>query len=148
MKVADLLKTKGQNVISVAPDKSVFEALKTLMDNKISSLVVLDVSASHELIGIITERDIFRAATEDYESLKTKKIADLMSTKLIVGTLEDDIEYVKGIMTQNRIRHLPIVAKEGLVGMVSIGDIVKFQLQETIVKNRYLEDSVFGKNPV
>jgi CBS domain-containing protein len=146
MKVADLLKTKGQNVVSIVSDKTVIEALRMLMDNKISSLVVLD--ASKKLIGIITERDIFRAATEDYEGLRSKKVADLMSTKLIVGTLEDDIEYVKGIMTQNRIRHLPIVAREGLVGMVSIGDIVKFQLQETIVKNRYLENSVFGKKPV
>jgi CBS domain-containing protein len=145
MKVADLLKNKGQNVISIAADKSVAEALKTLMENKISSLVVLD--ANHRLIGIITERDIFRAATMDYEGIHSKKVADLMSTNLIVGTLEDDIEYVKGIMTQNRIRHLPIVAQEGLVGMVSIGDIVKFQLHETIVKNRYLEDMVFGKMP-
>lgn len=143
MKVADLLQTKGQTVISITKDKPVFEALNTLSDNQISSLIVLDDSG--RMMGIITERDIFRAAAQDYDGLKSKKVADLMSTNLIVGTLEDEIEYVKGIMTHNRIRHLPIVAKEGLVGIVSIGDIVKFQLEETIVKNRYLEDTVFGK---
>lgn len=142
MKVSDLLQKKGQTVISITKDKSVFEALKALSDNQISSLVVLD--ANGRLIGIITERDIFRSATLDYDGLKLKQVADLMSTHLIVGTLEDEIEYVKSIMTKNRIRHLPIVAREGLVGIISIGDIVKFQLQETIVKNRYLEDTVFG----
>lgn len=141
MKIADLLKTKSQTVIKITADQSVFEALKVLTDNKISSLVVCD--AKHQLSGIITERDLFRAATQNYEAFKTQTVADLMSTNLIVAIPEDQIEYVMGIMTQNRIRHLPIVTKEGLVGIVSIGDIVKFQLQETIQKKHSLEDYVF-----
>lgn len=142
MKVADLLKTKGQNVITITPDRSIFEAIKMLTENKISSLVVFD--DNNKLIGIITERDIIRAMTENYEALKSQKVADLMSTNLIVAIPDDEIEYVKGIMTQNRIRHLPIVTKEGLAGIISIGDVVKFQLQEIKVQNRYLEDYVSG----
>jgi CBS domain-containing protein len=142
VKVSDLLKNKGRTVIKITPDKPVFEAMQTLMDQKVSSLLVFN--AGGKLVGIITERDIIRAMTHDYEALKTQKVADLMSTKLIVATPDDDIEYVMGIMTQNRIRHLPIIGEEGLIGIISIGDVVKFQLQEIQVTNHYLEDYISG----
>jgi CBS domain-containing protein len=142
MKVSDLLSTKGQTIITITPDRPVFEAMKKLMDNKISSLMVLD--AGYNIKGIITERDIIRAMSQDYGALKTQKVADLMTKAIIVGTPEDDIEYVMGIMTQNRIRHLPIIAEDGLTGIISIGDIVKFQLQEIEVENHYLQDFISG----
>jgi CBS domain-containing protein len=142
MKVSDLLNVKGQTIITITPDKPVFEAMKTLMDNQISSLMVLD--GGYNIKGIITERDIIRAMAQDYEAVKTQNVSDLMSKALIVGTLDDDIEYVMGIMTQNRIRHLPIISDDGLIGIISIGDIVKFQLQEIQVQNHYLQDYISG----
>jgi CBS domain-containing protein len=142
MKVSDLLKEKGSHVITVTPNQPVFDALKMLLDHKIGSLVVLDTD--NQIKGIITERDLIREITRDYDALKSLKVADLMSTNLIVGTPDDEIEYIMGIMTQNRIRHLPIVTNQGLVGIVSIGDIVKTLLQETEVKNRFLEDYISG----
>ena len=86
------------------------------------------------------------AAYSDYETLKAKRVLNLMSTNLIVAIPEDDIDYVMGIMTQNHIRHLPIVTKDGIVGIVSIGDIVKYQFEEIQVKNRYLEEYMYGHN--
>jgi CBS domain-containing protein len=142
MKVADLLKSKGQAVITVNTDEPVFQAMGKLIDNKIGALVVTD--AENKIVGIISERDIIRAAYTDYGMLKSKKVSQLMSTNIIVAIPEDDIDYIMGIMTQNRIRHLPIVTKDGIVGIISIGDIVKYQLEETQVKNRYLEEYMYG----
>ncbi|HEX3048947.1 MAG TPA: CBS domain-containing protein [Bacillota bacterium] len=142
MKVSDLLKEKGQNVVTITPNQTVNDALKMLLDHKIGSLMVMDTG--NQIKGIITERDIIRGIAKDFEALKSLKVADLMSTSLIVGTPDDEIEYIMGIMTQNRIRHLPIVTNQGLVGMVSIGDLVKSLLQENEVKNRFLEDYISG----
>lgn len=142
MKVSDLLNTKSQTIITITPDKPVFEAMQTLMDHQISSLLVLDTSS--KMVGIITERDIIRALHQNYEALKLQTVADLMSTNLIVVNPDDEIESAMEIMTQNRIRHLPIITERGLVGIISIGDLVKFQLKEIQVENRYLEDYISG----
>lgn len=143
MKVADLLKSKGQTVITASPDEPIFSAMGKLVEHKIGSLVVCD--AEKKIVGILSERDIMRAVFQDYDTLKSKKVANLMTTNLIVAIPEDDIDYIMGIMTQNRIRHLPIVTKDGIAGMISIGDIVKYQLQEIQVKNRYLEEYMYGR---
>jgi len=142
MKVSDLLSSKSQTIITITPDQSVFEAMQTLMDHQISSLIVLDTNS--KIAGIITERDIIRAMHQDYEALKSQQVADLMSTNPIVVSPQDEIESAMEIMTQNRIRHLPIITERGLVGIISIGDIVKFELEEIQVENRYLEDYISG----
>jgi CBS domain-containing protein len=142
MKVADLLKSKGQAVSTVSPNAPIFQAMGILIEQKIGSLVVVD--ADNKIVGIISERDIMRAAYSEYEMLKSKKVSQLMSTNIIVAIPEDDIDYIMGIMTQNRIRHLPIVTKDAIVGIISIGDIVKYQLEEIQVKNRYLEEYMYG----
>lgn len=143
MKVSDLLKAKGGRVITVSPEASIFEAMRLLVENKIGSLVVCD--GEGKLVGILSERDIMRAAYEGYDTLKAKKVTNLMTTNLIVAIPDDDLEYIMGIMTVNHIRHLPIVTREGIAGIVSIGDIIKFQLQETQVQNRYLQEYMFGQ---
>ena len=143
MKVADLLKDKGKSVITITPDEPVFSAMGKLIENQIGSLVVID--AEKKLVGIISERDIMRAAYSDFDTLKSKKVSQLMSTNIIIAIPEDDIDYIMGIMTQNRIRHLPIVTKDGIIGIISIGDIVKYQLEEFQVKNRYLEEYMYGQ---
>ena len=143
MKVADLLKDKGKSVITITPDEPAFFAMGKLIENQIGSLVVID--AEKKLVGIISERDIMRAAYSDIDTLKSKKVSQLMSTNIIIAIPEDDIDYIMGIMTQNRIRHVPIVTKDGIIGIVSIGDIVKYQLEEFQVKNRYLEEYMYGQ---
>ena len=143
MKVANLLKNKGHNVVTVTPDEPIFSAMGKLIEHHIGSLVVTD--AEKKIVGIISERDILRAVYAGYEELKSKTVAQLMSTNLIIAIPEDDVDYIMGIMTQNRIRHLPIVTKDGIVGIISIGDIVKHQLEEFQVKNRYLEEYMYGQ---
>lgn len=146
MKVADLLKNKGEAVITISPDATIFQAMQQLLDHNIGSLVVCDME--NKIVGIISERDILRATYQDCNALQDKTVSDLMSTSLIVAIPDDEINYIMGIMTQNRIRHLPIVTKEGIAGIISIGDIVKFQLEETKVKNRYLEEYLYGHYPL
>lgn len=143
MKVVDLLKSKGQKVITIGPEESMNIAMKRLLEYKIGALVVCD--QEQKMIGIISERDILQAIYHDRNAVDQKKVQDVMTTNIIVAIPEDEVDYLMGIMTQNRIRHLPIVTKEGIVGLVSIGDIVKFQLQEVQVKNRYLEEYMYSQ---
>lgn len=145
MKVCDLLKSKGQKVITIQPQESIFIAMKRLLEHKIGALIVCD--QDQKMVGIISERDILQAVYHDRNALEQKHVHDVMTTNVnvIVAIPDDEVDYVMGIMTQNRIRHLPIVTKDGIVGVVSIGDIVKFQLQEVQVKNRYLEEYMYSQ---
>ncbi|HEX3043341.1 MAG TPA: CBS domain-containing protein [Bacillota bacterium] len=142
MKISDILKEKGQAVFTISPDEPIFGSLRKLVEYQIGSLVVVD--AEKKILGIISERDILRAIYHDYENLKTLKVAHLMTTNLIIAIPEDDIDYIMGVMTQNRIRHLPVVDKDGVIGIISIGDIIKCQLEEIQVKNRYLEEYMYS----
>ena len=143
MKVEDLLKSKDQTVFTIRPEEPIASALAQLLEHQIGSLVVCD---DEKIFGIISERDILRAIAGNRNALDQKKVRDEMTPNLIVAIPDDELSYVMGIMTQNRIRHLPIVTKTGLVGIVSIGDIVKFLLEETETKNRYLEEYIYGSN--
>ena len=144
MKVLDLLKSKkNQDVFTISPEKTVYEALEMLLKHQISSLMVCD-DGDGKMLGIITERDILRAVYKDPDVLKGKQVKDLMTTNVIVAIPDDEIDYVVEIMSKNRFRHLPIVNKDSILGIVSIGDIAKFQLHEIQAKNRYLEEYMYG----
>ena len=139
MKVKNLLAKKGTGVETIGPDNTVFEALCVLKLKRIGSLVVMDGS---KVVGIVTERDILNECFERSESLRQTKIKDIMTKNIIIGIPDDTLNYVMGVMTQNRIRHLPIIEDERLVGIVSIGDVVKYLLEEMEVENRYLKDYI------
>ena len=144
MKVLDLLKSKkNQDVFTISPEKTVYNALEMLLKHQISSLMVCS-DADGKMLGIITERDILRAVYKDPDVLKGKQVKDLMTTNVIVAIPDDEIDYVVEIMSKNRFRHLPIVNKDSILGIVSIGDIAKFQLHEIQAKNRYLEEYMYG----
>jgi CBS domain-containing protein len=145
MKVRDILKDKGSEVITIVAEATVFEAIKTLVDKNIGSLLVLDEGG--KIVGIITEKDILKDCNRHYELRKQAKVKEVMTKNLIVGSPEDDIDYVESIMTQNRVRHLPIIANQKLVGLISIGDVVKVLHRECKVENRYLKDFISGKYP-
>jgi len=102
------------------------------------------VGTGGEAVGIITERDILRVCSQGAQWLASRRVAEVMTEDLIVGEPDDSIDYVMGIMTNNRIRHLPIVGQGGLNGMVSIGDVVKVHLQETEYENRHLKQYIRG----
>ncbi|MCK5438913.1 MAG: CBS domain-containing protein [Gemmatimonadetes bacterium] len=141
MNVQTILDQKDTpNVVTIEPERALQDAVERLVEHNIGSLVVVD--ASGKPVGIITERDILKTCANGCEKLATTKVADAMTADLIVGETGDAIDYVMGIMTKNRIRHLPIVTEDGLCGMVSIGDVVKVQRQETEYENRHLREYI------
>ena len=143
MKVKDILKKKGPEVITIGSQKTIHDAINTLVKHRIGALIVLDETG--RIIGIISERDILKESHKSFSTIKETKIENVMTKNIIIGTPEDDLDYVECIMTENRIRHLPIIANKRLIGIISIGDILKTHLKEVEVENRYLKDYITGK---
>jgi CBS domain-containing protein len=142
MKVRDILKTKGPEVFTIGEDKTLSDAITILVNNKIGVLLVLNSGA--KLIGILSERDIIKEAHNKPESCWNSKVGNVMTKKVIVVEADDELDYVENVMTENRIRHLPVVQNKVLVGLISIGDIVKSQLSSTRYDNKYLMDYISG----
>ena len=124
MNIASLLAKKGVKVVTVGPEDSIREALKRLAEHNIGALVVVD--GQGELAGIVSERDIVRALART-EAILAEPIAAIMTRNVIIGTPQDDLVAAGNTMTERHIRHLPVMDGGRLVGMISIGDIVKAQ---------------------
>lgn len=122
MNVRQILAGKGMNVITIRPDQEVREAVATLTHHRIGALVV--VNEEGRPVGIISERDIVRHAAEN-EEVFSQHVADIMTRRVITGIPQDEIASVAHTMTEGRFRHLPIVEGDRLVGIISIGDILK-----------------------
>lgn len=127
-KVGDLLKVKGSQVLTTYKDNVIADAVAVLVEHNIGSLIVMD--REHNIAGIITERDIMRASHREGPDFVKIKVGDVMTSRddLIVGVVDDSLDYIMQVMTQNKIRHVPIIDKERLLGMLSIGDVVKARL--------------------
>lgn len=125
--VRNILQYKSQSIYSVDPDTSVLDALKIMMDKNISALLVMEGS---ELKGIFTERDYARKIILQGKSSKETKIKEVMTASLEVINLNSSIDYCMQIMTDKHIRHLPIVDNGKVSGMISIGDLVKFVIND------------------
>ncbi|MGH7355596.1 MAG: CBS domain-containing protein [Candidatus Rokuibacteriota bacterium] len=124
MNIASVLASKGVRVVTIGPDASIRQALALLAEHNIGAVVVVD--AVNRPVGILSERDIVRAAARD-EQLFDGRISAIMTRQVILGSPSDDLVSVGRTMTERRIRHLPIVDGGMLVGIVSIGDVVKAQ---------------------
>ncbi len=142
MKIRDILKSKDDTLLTIEQNKTVHDAIKILFKNKVGALLVLE--AGGKLEGIISERDVLWECVDRDHSLRQTLVKDIMTKKLIIGVPDDDVTYSMGIMTQNRIRHLPILQDEETVGIISIGDLVNAQLDEQEFDNRYLQQYMFG----
>lgn len=125
MTIASLLARKGVKVVTVEPEQQIRRALALLAEHNIGALVVVDVGGRP--IGILSERDIVRAAVRDERGVFDKPVSALMTRNVIVGVPQDDLTSVGATMTERRIRHLPVVEQGRLVGIISIGDVVKAQ---------------------
>ena len=145
MKVKEVLKIKDRETITVDPGTNVTAAMKVLLDNKVSCLPIVDDQGS--LVGILSDKDIFRKVYNDPDNFRNSPVGELMSTNLIVGLPDDDMTYIAGIMTQNRIRHVPIVTEQQIVGLISVGDVVKLQIENVEIENRYLKQYIDGGYP-
>lgn len=141
MRIREVLDEKGASVVTVEPDRTVLDAMRVLVEHNIGSVIV---TKGETILGILTERDVLRLGADDPDSLSTTLVGDAMTKDLVVGVKEDLVEYAAGVMTANRIRHLPIVDGDHLIGVVSIGDVVNALKQEKEVENRYLRDYIQG----
>ncbi len=146
MNLRELLERKERrDIVTVEPQMDIRGAMKILVKNKIGALLVC--GGDNKLAGIITERDILWRLYQDGEDTMSKKVEDLMTKKVIVGILDDSVETAETFMTTNRFRHLPVMEGDKVVGLISIGDIVKSRLGDLKVENRYLTDYIVGKYP-
>ena len=127
MKISGILSKKGGEVISIEYESTVQKAIEVLAEHNIGALVILD--ASGELCGIISERDIIRTAAK-VPNVGSLPVSQVMTKEVIKGLPEDDIIAVAHMMTEKRFRHLPVSSGGRLVGIVSIGDILKAQRDE------------------
>jgi len=124
MNIARILATKGMNVITIRPEQSIGEAIALLAKRNIGALVAVDEAGKP--VGILSERDIVRAAAKN-EQVFSQTVSELMTKNVIVGMPQDDLRAVAHTMTERRFRHLPIMDEGKLIGIVSIGDVVKAQ---------------------
>lgn len=141
MRIRDILSAKGHDVITVAPDQPVLTAVRILSEHRIGAVVV---QSDGDIAGILSERDVLNLVADDPAKVATTTVSDVMTTNVIVGVPEDDLDYVMNIMTNNRIRHLPIVEDSELAGMVSIGDVVNAVRRSVESENRHLKDYIQG----
>ncbi len=135
MKIRDLLKIKGRPVICIGPNETISAAIQRLVEHDRGSLSVCNDKG--ELVGIITERDIVRKCFTRTDSFANIKIQDVMTKQVAIGIPGDDLDYAISVMKQKRIRHLPIVDNQYVVGMISMRDLLDVQLGETRAEIRY-----------
>lgn len=128
MTVASILHHKGHDVASVAPATRIPDIAIALAERRIGAVLVQD--AAHHLLGIVSERDIVRCLARDGQACLDKSAAQIMTTALHTAKPETTTEQAMTIMTNNRVRHLPVLDEGELIGLVSIGDIVKARLDE------------------
>lgn len=142
MRIRDVLRTKGSAVVTVRPDISIQEAMRSLVQHGIGALVVFDDG----IRGILTERDLLRWGGADIHRLLDACVSDVMTTSVITAIPEDEIEQVMDIMVERRIRHLPILEDGLLAGLISIGDVVNAMRHDAEVENRFLHAYIQGNH--
>jgi CBS domain-containing protein len=141
MRIQDILDAKGDRVVTMSTDGTVTDAMDVLNEHNIGAVVVVE---GDSIRGILSERDVLRLGSRGPELLATTTIHETMTRDVIVGLPEDKVHAAMGVMTQNRIRHLPIVRDGRLVGIVSIGDLVNAAWRDAVNENQHLKDYIQG----
>jgi CBS domain-containing protein len=139
--VSNLLDSKGYDVLTVRPEQPVHEAIEKMEEMSAGTSVVMDGGT---VVGIISERDVFRKVVLKGQSIDDVKVQDIMSTDLTTITPETSLDECMQLMTNKRIRHLPVLREKVLCGIVSIGDVVKYLIVEKDFKIRNLETYISG----
>jgi len=133
VRVENILTKKGAVIITAKPEDSVFDTAKLLSEKKIGAVLVLDAGSGSGpgIAGIISERDIINGMAVHGGGVLNKPVADLMTRNVHVCSPDDTIDQIMSMMSERRIRHLPVVKDDELVGVISIGDVVKHRIAET-----------------
>jgi CBS domain-containing protein len=140
--VAHLLQTKGTAVLSVPPDSPVFAALELMADKNVGALLVVE---GERLVGVLSERDYARKVILKGKSSKEIPVREIMSTHVLYVRPQHTIEECMALMTDKRVRHLPVLEEERIVGIVSIGDVVKAIITEQEFMIEQLQSYITGR---
>lgn len=142
MNVEAILRTKGRNVVTVTPNARISAAIALLRRHGIGALVVSSNGTSVD--GILSERDVVHALADQGTKALELDVAQLMSWRVVTCKPSDSIADLMGLMTERRIRHLPVIAHDALAGMVSIGDVVKNRLDEVESEATSMREFIAG----
>jgi signal-transduction protein with cAMP-binding, CBS, and nucleotidyltransferase domain len=140
--VADILKDKQGKLLTIASDATVYDMVARMVESNVGSLLV---TIEGRIEGIVTERDYLRRVTLEGRTDRDAPVSEIMTSPLIVVTPETPVDECMAVMTDRRIRHMPVVEGGEVVGMVSIGDLVKFQSKQQSFKIQYLTDYISAR---
>jgi CBS domain-containing protein len=143
-RVEDILRQKGSRVWTVPADATVFEAIQLMAARNIGALVVMDRG---QLAGLFTERDYTRKVALHGKSSKETLVSEIISDRLLVATPENSVEECMRLMTEHRVRHLPVLDGERLVGILSIGDLVNWTISAQNTEIYQLHSYIAGQYP-
>ena len=147
MKISDILRHKSQNapagapVVTIAPGGTVTELLDALAEHRIGALVVCD---GPRVAGIVSERDVVRRLAERGADVLQATVADIMTADVVTVSPGDSVDSVAELMTERRVRHMPVVDDSGLIGIVSIGDVVSSRMRQLEQDRGQLEQYITG----
>ncbi len=142
--IGDLLRAKSGTVHTIGPDETVYAAIERMTAHNIGSLLVV---RDGTVLGIVTERDYLRRVALEGRTSRETPVRDIMTPRVIYVTPEASIEETLALMTEQRVRHLPVMEDDRLVGLVSIGDCVKHGYKQTRVEVRYLKQYIADDYP-
>jgi CBS domain-containing protein len=140
--VADILAVKGSEVFEIDASATVLDAVKRMVEANVGSLLVMD---GGNVVGIVTERDYLRRVTLEGRDENAARVREIMSSPLVYVTRDTSIDECMAVMTDRRIRHVPVVDGGDVVGVVSIGDVVKFQSKQQSFEIKYLTEYIAGR---
>lgn len=142
MQVRDVLKSKGGRVISIDPEATIAEAIARLVQNNIGSLPVVD--RQDRLIGIFSERDVLRGIHNHGERYHGMRVSEVMTRDPVTCNLDDDVNDVMGLMSERRIAKVPVLNESTLIGIVSVGDVIKVMYDKVHSENQHLMTYIHG----
>lgn len=140
--VRELLQTKGYDIWSVAPDDSVYEALKLMADKNVGAVLVTDAG---NLVGILSERDYARKVILKGRTSRDTPVREIMTEKVVYVRPDQTTNECMALMTDKRVRHLPVIENDQLIGIISIGDVVKAIISEQEFMIEQLENYITGR---
>jgi CBS domain-containing protein len=140
MNVKTILAAKGGNVVTIEPTADLAAAVKLLTERRIGSVVIL--GADHRIVGILSERDIVRALAEHGPTVLNEPVGQVMTRNVMTCSEDDTIASLMGRMTTEKFRHMPVVEQGKLIGIVSIGDVVKNRVEEIDHEAKALRDYI------
>ena len=142
MLVSEVLDMKGRRVVTIDPEASVRDAVGRLVQHNVGSLPVVD--AEGRLIGVVSERDVIRLIHREGESAAERRISTVMTCNPVTCRTDDLVDEVMGLMSERRIAKVPVVEDGALVGVVSVGDVIKVMYDKVSSENRHLMSYIHG----